>query len=78
MRSILFVLLLSGCATETGVQLRTPEEVECARQATEFVKPRYPDAEYDERGIPKMDLFGTVYSAWAIAADRCMKKLGVY
>lgn len=80
MRCVLFVLLLAGCATEptASVQLRSPDEIECARQATELVKPRFPDAEYDEHGIPKMDLFGAAYSAWAVAADRCMKQRGVY
>jgi hypothetical protein len=74
----LIILLLAGCATDTGVQLRTPDEVECGRQASEFTKLRYPDAEYDDRGIPKMDLFGTAYSAWAISLDRCLKKRGAY
>ena len=78
MRSVLFVLLLAGCATDTGVQLRTPDEIECGRFASEFVKTRYPDAEYDDRGSPKMGLFGTAYSAWAISLDRCLKKRGAY
>ena len=78
MRYLIVLALLAGCATEPAPQLRTPAEIECAKQATEFVKPRYPNAEYDDRGIPKMDLFGEAYSAWAIALDRCLKKRGAY
>lgn len=82
MRAYLLVLaMLAGCAAPQQPQLLDPIEQACGAKATEMVRARYPNAEFDARGVPKYEgAFGDMgpLSAWATIYDRCTQKRGLY